>query len=136
MEMTQRVWPSESLPLMPDSVGSCPLVNGTRLFVYGTLKRGFPAAHILRDATFESLAITADGFALYDMGAYPALVRASSGIVRGESFALPRELLAVLDEYEGVPDLYERQLVTLSDGREAEAYVITSMLTSRKVYGR
>jgi gamma-glutamylaminecyclotransferase len=102
-------------------------VNRTRLFVYGTLKRGFPGAHLLRDALFEGAAVTAEGFALYDLGAYPALVRTSSGVVRGESFSLPREMLAVLDEYEGVPHLYQRQLLTLSDGREAEAYVMQAI---------
>jgi gamma-glutamylcyclotransferase (GGCT)/AIG2-like uncharacterized protein YtfP len=96
-----------------------------RIFVYGTLKRGFAGAHLLlRDARFEGAASTAEGYALYDLGAYPALVRASNGVVRGEAYSIPRDMLAVLDAYEGVPELYERQLVTLDDGEGAQAYVM------------
>ena len=96
----------------------------TRLFVYGTLKRGGAGAEHLRGAIFECAVATASGYALYDLGDYPALVAALDGVVEGEVYLVTLEHLAELDRYEGYPDLYDRQLVPLADGSSAEAYVM------------
>ena len=95
-----------------------------RLFVYGTLKRGGAGADRMRGATFEGSTATVAGYALHDLGEYPALVRARDGVVEGEVYLVTAEHLAELDRYEGCPELYCRELVPLSDGSRAEAYVM------------
>jgi gamma-glutamylaminecyclotransferase len=97
-----------------------------RVFVYGTLKRGFPREDLMAGAVFEGSATTQRGYALYDLGAYPALVVGSEGAVIGEVYWVDPEHLAELDRYEGCPDLYGRVTIALSDGSRAEAYVMSA----------
>jgi gamma-glutamylcyclotransferase (GGCT)/AIG2-like uncharacterized protein YtfP len=96
-----------------------------RLFVYGTLKRGFANERELAHAVFERVAATAPGHALYDLGAYPALVLEGSGVVQGEVYRVPVSALARLDEFEGCPELYQVAEVLLDDGTTARAYTMS-----------
>ncbi|HVW24098.1 MAG TPA: gamma-glutamylcyclotransferase family protein [Polyangiaceae bacterium] len=97
-----------------------------RLFVYGTLKRGFVRADLMAGATFERCATTQCGYALHDLGAYPALVTATEGTVIGEVYWVDAEHLDALDRYEGCPELYQRESIVLEDGSRAEAYSMTA----------
>ena len=108
-----------------------------RLFVYGTLKRGGLAAGRMHGASFEGLVTTAAGYALYDLGDYPALAKDDEGIVEGEVYLVTAEHLAELDRYEGYPELYRREAVPLADGSLAEAYVmpVGALSGRRKIPG-
>jgi gamma-glutamylcyclotransferase (GGCT)/AIG2-like uncharacterized protein YtfP len=97
-----------------------------RLFVYGTLKRGFAREDLMAGAVFEGNATTQRGYALHDLGAYPALVSAAEGTVLGELYWVEAQHLEELDRYEGCPDLYRRESIVLSDGSRAEAYVMNA----------
>lgn len=97
-------------------------MSAVRLFVYGTLKRGEVAAHLLQDACFLGEAC-APGFALVDAGAYPAMVPDATGTVCGELYSVDASRLSALDDYEGAPALFERAAVLLGDGSQAIAYV-------------
>jgi gamma-glutamylcyclotransferase (GGCT)/AIG2-like uncharacterized protein YtfP len=101
-------------------------VTTVRLFVYGSLKRGFPHHDALRGTPFEGPACTVEGFCLVIQGEYPALVRGGTGCVQGELYRVTDELLVELDRFEGCPDLYYRETVALDDGTTALSYVIPS----------
>src|SRR5438477_11415216 len=96
-------------------------VHPTRLFVYGTLKRGFPGEAHMNGSRFEGPATTGRGYALYDLGRYPAVVVIGQGTVTGEVYWVTREHLARLDEYEGCPSDYARESLVLAAGSLAEA---------------
>jgi len=81
-------------------------------------------SELMAGARYEGAAGTAPGFALFRVGAYPAMARSARGHVRGELYAVNDDLLERLDEFEGCPDLYERAKIELSDGSEAFAYVM------------
>jgi gamma-glutamylcyclotransferase (GGCT)/AIG2-like uncharacterized protein YtfP len=105
-----------------------------RLFVYGTLMRGFdhPMAKLLsRSADFLGPARCQGR--LYLVKHYPGLVLSDEAgdVVFGELVRLrtPQALLATLDDYEGcgpgaASPLYLRQVlpVTLDDGTVSEAW--------------
>jgi gamma-glutamylcyclotransferase (GGCT)/AIG2-like uncharacterized protein YtfP len=93
------------------------------LFVYGTLKRGERNHRLLAGQRFVGPAVTAPGFRLFDLGPYPGMVRAAGGVVRGELFDVSEPCLVELDEFEGVPTLFDRAVVELSDGTAAAAYL-------------
>jgi len=99
-------------------------VTTQRLFVYGSLKRGFSHHGVLGGAPFEGPARTAQGFRLVLQGEYPALVRGGTGCVHGEVYRVTDELVVELDRFEGCPDLYRRELVSLDDGSSALSYLI------------
>lgn len=109
--------------------------GATLLFVYGTLRHGFPGAvarWLQRKGHFQG-----SGYArgrLYDAGAYPVMVVSGRivGHVRGDVYLLerPEALLARLDRYEGCsrsarpPGEYRRERlnVTLDDGSVLTAW--------------
>jgi gamma-glutamylcyclotransferase (GGCT)/AIG2-like uncharacterized protein YtfP len=97
-----------------------------RLFVYGTLKRGFVREDLMAGAILEERATTQCGYALHDLGDYPALVAATEGTVVGEVYSVDPEHLDALDRYEGCPELYRRESILLQDGSRAEAYVMSA----------
>jgi gamma-glutamylcyclotransferase (GGCT)/AIG2-like uncharacterized protein YtfP len=100
-----------------------------RIFVYGTFLRG-KANHAVLErlgARFVCTAQTSSRRTLVDLGPYPAMlpidVNRDRTPVHGELYDLPESSLAALDEFEGCPDLYRRERVTLDAG-EAETYVL------------
>ena len=94
-----------------------------RLFVYGSLMQGQPAAWRLAEARFAGEAQTTDGFALFDLGEFPGMQRSTDGRVHGEVYEIPSELLPALDAYEDSPTLFSRETIRLADDREAIAYL-------------
>lgn len=87
-----------------------------RLFVYGTLMRGQPAHRLMRGARLIGRAATRRGFALHDLGPYPAAVRAGRGRIRGELYAMPAAMLRRLDAYENCPAEYRRAIIATALG--------------------
>ncbi len=99
----------------------------TALFVYGTLKRGFPnswSRRLWAAARFAGEASLPGR--LFDLGAFPAFVESGEPgeKVHGEVALLPdAELLAELDFYEGSAYTRELRTVEMQDGERREAWV-------------
>ncbi|HTW62152.1 MAG TPA: gamma-glutamylcyclotransferase family protein [Terracidiphilus sp.] len=99
-------------------------MDGSTIFVYGTLKRGCRNHHFLKSAEFLGEALTEPGYRMIDCGSYPGMVRADNGErVTGEVYRVDASLLAALDRFEDAPDEYLRTTIRLSDGRAAQAYL-------------
>jgi gamma-glutamylcyclotransferase (GGCT)/AIG2-like uncharacterized protein YtfP len=94
------------------------------LFVYGTLLRGEPNHPQLSNAVFVRSACTEARYELVDLGGYPALLEDGGTAVTGEVYDVGLELLARLDAFEEVPELYERKSIRLIDGA-IDAYVMS-----------
>ena len=101
----------------------------TKIFVYGTLKRGKVRHQHMKGATFLREARTAAKYALYQSPGvnYPCLVEDDTqGVsIEGELWEVPDDCLARLDVVEGVPDWFQRRVISLEDGQEAQAYFVT-----------
>lgn len=89
--------------------------------VYGTLKRGQSNHHYLSSAEHLGDA-QLDGFALYDLGPWPAVKR-EPGVIRVEVYAVDAATFAALDELEDycaeapAQGLYDRIEVNTPCGR-------------------
>ncbi len=85
------------------------------LFTYGTLLPGEPRHSILVEAGAHRLgpATTDQGYALLDLGPFPALVKAKTGQVVGELYQIDQATLNYLDRIEGHPHFYRREPVFL-----------------------
>lgn len=94
------------------------------VFVYGTLRRGEPNHRLLARARFLSAAVTLPGFALVDLGLYPAMIAGGASAVVGEVYAVDARTLARLDILEDHPRYYQRQPIGLATGQEVEAYLM------------
>lgn len=101
----------------------------TRLFVYGTLKRGCKNHHLMSAGTYLGDARTAPGYRLHDLGDFPGMVvdATDTAGVTGEVWSVSAAALARLDAFEGVPEgLYRRERVPLLPpfaGTEVHTYL-------------
>lgn len=104
------------------------------LFVYGTLASRGVAANLIQDHVKRRVAASARGRNVVTNKPYPTVrFRENAGRIDGELVWLDASeharLLAELDEYEGVPRLFERRLVRVrtADGeQDAWAYEWTA----------
>ncbi len=90
----------------------------TRLFVYGTLKRGCKNHAQLAGQIYLGEARTATGYRLYDLGDYPGMVSDATDTegVTGEIWSVDDTALARLDAFEGVDvGIYLRTPVELAE---------------------
>jgi gamma-glutamylcyclotransferase (GGCT)/AIG2-like uncharacterized protein YtfP len=91
----------------------------SRLFVYGTLRRGEAAGHLLAGAEFIGKARIHGK--VIQRGGYPGLVGGEDW-VDGELFDVPQPLFEALDNYEGPG--YMRKLSAVQFGDQTvEAWV-------------
>lgn len=104
-----------------------------KLFVYGTLMRGYDNHHVLQPHTKFSECVSLKGFILLNIGKYPAILPSDEdATVQGELYWLEdvKQGLQQTDRLEGHPFPYHRQTVTVTtangDWVEAWAYVWTS----------
>lgn len=90
------------------------------LFVYGTLKRGERNHRLIADQRFVGKAVTAASYRVYDLGPYPGLVRVDvTGMnVSGQLWEVSDCCLDELDDFEGVPDLFDRRRVEIEHTAE------------------
>lgn len=110
----------------------------TKVFVYGTLKRGHGANGFLSSSKYEGEA-TIRG-AIYHLGGFPGYKEEEQGLVHGEVYLVDDDTLHRLDRYEGYnPDrpghsLYLRKEKTTEEGELVSIYVYNGMVThNRKV---
>ena len=106
-----------------------------RVLVYGTLLRGESNHRLLTRSRYLGEAATSDGFALFDLGAFPGMVRAREGAVVGELYEVDVPTLAALDALEGHPSFYVRTEIRLASPMDAEP-VWTYLLRPEQVAGR
>lgn len=87
----------------------------TLLFVYGTLMReNRRGSTYLENAEFLCVC-TLKGFALYDLGPYPGIVKDDYSCVKGELYKISDDMLPEIDKYEEEGTLYNRTKVQVYD---------------------
>ncbi len=77
-----------------------------KVFVYGTLKKGFKLHHHLENAKFLGEGFIW-GYDLYNVGWYPAAIK-GTGKIFGELYEMDDETLKLLDQVEDEGFLYKR----------------------------
>ena len=85
-----------------------------RIMVYGSLRQKQGNSHWMTNAQFLGN-YDLEGYALYDLGYYPAVV-AGEGSIHGEVYRIDAEILSELDELKDNGGDYKRVLVPTSYG--------------------
>jgi gamma-glutamylaminecyclotransferase len=80
-----------------------------KIFVYGTLKKGFNNNYLLKDAKF----VEESSFCgkMYYYGSFPYVNLNETGEVKGEIYEINDKILGKLDILEGYPGFYNRTKV-------------------------
>lgn len=98
-----------------------------KLFVYGTLKRGYGNNRLLQNATFIGEAITNKPYLLFNCG-FPKAVPSEEGLpIIGEVFEVDEAQLARCDSLEGHPDWYVRREINANINGREETVMIYEM---------
>lgn len=102
----------------------------TRVFVYGTLKRGERNHRKMQGAQFAGVGMTPKGFTLVEVASAtmagrvtPVLVPGGTQAVVGEIYEVDDTLLAELDAFERLGEDYERRSLALTNGLQVEIYL-------------
>lgn len=106
-----------------------------KLFVYGTLKKGFGNHHYLADARFLCTARTVEKYAMYVNG-IPFVVRTPKvSQIIGELYEIDDETMDRIDRLEGHPKFYCREKTTIEteDGQKTEAWIYITWLRSGRL---
>jgi gamma-glutamylcyclotransferase (GGCT)/AIG2-like uncharacterized protein YtfP len=107
-----------------------------RIFVYGTLKRGFVNVQLMYafGGQFIAEARTSEPCQLYVAGVLPYLQRSTEEEqpVHGEMWEIPEDYLVFIDQLEGHPHAYRREMIQTNLG-PAWAYLWTRELRGEKV---
>ena len=109
-----------------------------KVFVYGTLKRGFPNHRVMQHAKAEFIGeATLAGFTMLDLGPFPALIQREGKtpygeLIRGEVYEVAD--IGPLDRLEGYPSFYNRKNVVTEQGDLCWVYFQdVKQLTGRSV---
>jgi gamma-glutamylcyclotransferase (GGCT)/AIG2-like uncharacterized protein YtfP len=97
-----------------------------KVFVYGTLKKGFYNDYVLEGSKFLGKVKLKVPFKMYDLGQFPALVLATNekqNTIEGEVYEIDKETLKSLDALEGYPLLYDRGLIKTKYGKSIVYYM-------------
>ena len=109
-----------------------------RVFVYGTLKKGFPLHSRLEKGTYICNG-SLEGYEMFAVasGGYPA-IKKGEGTIHGELYEVDDRTLISLDMVEGEGYLFKRECVTVEkeDGQEAQAWVYAYLHPVDEVYIR
>lgn len=89
-----------------------------RIFIYGTLKRGFYFYdRYLGDdkSTFLGKAFASPDYSLYVDGQPHMIKEPTDSPVKGELFQVDEKVLHTLDDLEGHPVIYKREIIEVYD---------------------
>ena len=96
----------------------------TRLFLYGSLKRGRCNHGLVAGQEYLGDAVSAPSYRIIDLGRYPGLIGCARGglRVRGELWRVDRDKLAELDGFEESEGLWKRGPIAVAGHEGVEAY--------------
>ena len=98
-----------------------------KVFVYGSLKKGFHNNRYLTDSKLIGNFDTEDKFKMFDLGYFPAVVFDNTGYpLRGELYEVDRSTFKNLDSLEGYPHLYDRKIIKLTGGESGYIYFMNN----------
>ncbi|QLC49816.1 gamma-glutamylcyclotransferase [Methanolobus zinderi] len=93
------------------------------VFVYGTLKKGFPSHELLENSEFICETRTQDEFAMVDLNLFPGVIKDKKiSPIQGEIYDVDTNTLRQIDMYEG--KWYSREEVELESGFTAQMYFL------------
>lgn len=109
-------------------VSKSAVMVGGLAFVYGSLRKGLGNHHVVQSCTQQEDGVLEHGFRMRSLGGFPAVFKvtevAETTIVIEVYEVHNEDVARGLDMLEGYPSFYNREVVTLADGRQGWMYFI------------
>ncbi len=90
--------------------------NKIKVFVYGSLKKGYSNHQLLVNSKFISNAETLPNYSLISLGSFPGVIIGGGTMIQGEMYEVTQEEFSRLDRLEGHPSFYKREIIETSKG--------------------
>lgn len=105
-----------------------------RIFVYGTLKRGYGNwNHFLNKPEVKFLGEdTLKGFTMVSLGGFPGVIYGGEGEIHGEVYEIPDDVSRSIDYLEGYPEFYTKMGVITKWGA-ADMYILPKAFLNNPV---
>lgn len=87
-----------------------------KVFVYGSLKRGYGNHHFLEKSMYQGNIVTHPEYTMYSLGAFPAVVEGGDTSIHGEVYEVTDSTMEALDFLEGYPSFYNRKKISTMYG--------------------
>jgi gamma-glutamylcyclotransferase (GGCT)/AIG2-like uncharacterized protein YtfP len=104
--------------------------NLTRIFIYGTLKKGFSNSSLLNSSEYLGEDITVQRYPIFidPSFGFPYLLseEGRGKFIKGEVYDVTDDTLKAMDIFEGSPDLYKRGTIELKEFGEVQVFYETS----------
>ena len=97
-------------------------VDGQKVFVYGSLRKGFGLSPVLSSSDYIETVKTKPKYTMYSLGAFPCIVKGGKTAIVGEIYSVSEEVERRLDMIEGVPQLYQKGKVEIDGYDNVIAY--------------
>ena len=94
--------------------------SNRNVFVYGTLMNGETNHRYLENSKFSGMA-TIEGYEMYSMGGYPAIIDGNS-LIMGELYQVPNTDMPSIDMLEGEGSLYIKRCETVTDSKGKSSF--------------
>ena len=94
--------------------------SNRNVFVYGTLMNGETNHHYLENSKFSGM-VTIEGYEMYSMGGYPAIIDGNS-LIMGELYQVPNTDMPSIDMLEGEGSLYIKRCETVTDSKGKSSF--------------
>ena len=112
-----------------------------KVFVYGSLKKGFGNNRILAHSKFLGKGITLDdSFSMISLGGFPGVIYGTKR-VEGELYQVDNEVFESLDRLEGNGHFYQRELIPIilldnpNGGKNIKAWMYV-LVNQKSHFGR
>ena len=99
--------------------------DGRKVFVYGSLRKGFGLSPVLSSSDYVDTVQTKPKYTMYSLGAFPCIVKGGNTAITGEVYNISSDTEERLDMIEGVPQLYKKGKVEIKGFRNVLAYFMT-----------
>lgn len=87
-----------------------------KVFVYGSLKRGFYNHGFLYGQRFVDHYVTPPSYTMWDLGCFPAVTERGETAISGQIWEVSEKCLSILDRLEGHPRFYVRKEIATEHG--------------------
>lgn len=108
------------------------MTTKTKVFVYGSLKRGYGNHALLTDEDFLKEARTKAEYTLVSLGSFPGVLDRGDTAIAGEVYDVSQETLRRLDILEGHPTFYRRTEIEV-EGESVSIYLLQGADRTNKV---
>lgn len=96
-----------------------------RIFVYGSLKKGFGNNRFLATSEYVGETQTPPNYNMVSFGVFPGVCSDGTFAISGEIYYVDNPTLIAIDRLEANGFFYTRELVEMEDGHEAWIYLFT-----------